>query len=136
MGRPTSFTQERADTICARIAKGESLKAICAEKGQPCETTVRQWLAGNPDFVRQYAHAREQQADFYADEIVEIADTEPDANRARVRIDARKWKASKMAPKKYGDRMELEHSGEVVVLTPEQRQAEIARLLLKRNAAD
>ena len=54
--------------------------------------------------------AREKQADFYADEIITIADTEPDAAIARVRIDARKWTASKLRPKVYGDR--VKHSGD------------------------
>ncbi len=55
----------------------------------------------------QYARAREEQADFYADEIVTIADTEPDAATARVRVDARKWVASKLKPKRYGDKLAL-----------------------------
>jgi hypothetical protein len=70
------------------------------------------------EFRRQYAHARECQADFYAEQIVDIADGkdklevtegEPvlvrDHNRDRLRIDARKWFASKLAPKKYGDKV-------------------------------
>ncbi len=58
----------------------------------------------------RYARAREEQADFYADEIITIADTEPDAAIARVRIDARKWTASKLRPKVYGDR--VQHGGD------------------------
>jgi hypothetical protein len=136
MARPSIFTEERATTICDRIAKGESLKAICGDAKMPSETTVRNWLKDNAEFVRQYACAREAQADFYADEIVTIADEATDANIARVRIDARKWKASKLAPKKYGDRLELEHSGEMTVMTPDQRRAEIARLSAKLHAPD
>jgi hypothetical protein len=47
----------------------------------------------------QYARAREEQAETLVGEIIEIADLEPDTNRARVRIDARKWYASKVLPK-------------------------------------
>ncbi len=58
----------------------------------------------------RYARARGEQADFYADEIITIADTEPDAAIARVRIDARKWAASKLRPKVYGDK--VQHGGD------------------------
>jgi hypothetical protein len=65
------------------------------------------WLALDAEFAAQYARAREEQADYYADEIIEIADTAEDANLARLRIDARKWKASKLRPKKYGEKIDL-----------------------------
>lgn len=61
----------------------------------------------NPLFENEYMRARELRADFQADEIVHIADTEPDAQVARNRIDARKWVASKMLPQQYGDRLDL-----------------------------
>lgn len=77
--------------------------------------TVRRWLMGNEAFRAQYAYAREEQADTYADEIVRIADSEPDSNRARVRIDARKWVAGKLRPKVYGDKVGLEASGSLSV---------------------
>jgi hypothetical protein len=69
----------------------------------PGFATVKRWLSENADFQAQYARAREEQADFYADEIIQIADTCTDTNKARLQIDARKWKASKLAPKKYGN---------------------------------
>ena len=65
-----------------------------------------------PEFSEQYARAREVQADVLADEVIEIADTEPDPNRARVMIDARKWLAGKLRPKKYGDHLKLDHTVE------------------------
>jgi leucyl aminopeptidase (aminopeptidase T) len=103
MGRPSKYSDQLADKICERIADGESLRAICADKNVPGKRTVMTWLSDKEEFRHRYAQAREEQADFYADEIIEIADNEADTNRARVRIDARKWKASKLAPKKYGD---------------------------------
>lgn len=112
MGRPSEYTPEVASAICDKIAEGESLRAICAADDMPDRTTVRRWLSQNEDFRLQYAHAREEQADFYADEIVDIADEAEDAQIARLRVDARKWKASKLAPKKYGDRTTHEHTGE------------------------
>jgi hypothetical protein len=61
---------------------------------------------------KEYARARQIQADYFADQTVEIADSETDNNRARNRMDARRWHASKIAPRKYGDRVVQEHTGE------------------------
>ncbi len=76
------------NTICARIAGGESLRTICEDKDLPDRDTINRWLNADNDgaLCGQYARAREEQADFYADEIITIADTEPDAAIARVRI--------------------------------------------------
>lgn len=120
MARPSSFTQEIADTICLGLAEGVSLRVICAKDGMPDKATVFRWLAGNEAFRDQYARAREAQADFLAEEILQIADDGQNDTyltdnglavnhdaiaRSRLRVDARKWLASKMAPKKYGDKL-------------------------------
>lgn len=130
MGRPSEFTQEKADAICERIADGESLRSICKDEGMPSRMTVFRWLA-DPErvaFRDQYARAREEQAEFYAESIIEIADEkEVEATyqgedvrldlsssaiaRNRLRVDARKWYASKLAPKKYGDFKAVELTG-------------------------
>lgn len=94
---------------------GESLMAICRTAGMPCREFIYEWLQEDKTFADDYARAREAQADFYADQVAEIADTEDDPNRARVRIDARKWIAGKMRPKKYGDRVDHEVDGQVTV---------------------
>lgn len=109
--RLASFTQEIADTICTRIADGESLRAICRDDAMPCTSTVCKWLAERDDFSERYARAREAQADALADEIVDIADRADDPNKARVQIDARKWMAGKLRPKKYGEKVVSEVSG-------------------------
>lgn len=119
MARPSSYSEKRADEICERIARGESLNKLCELDGFPDQTTVYRWIEAHPEFRQNYARAREKQADFYAQEIVDIANEQaevvdknghkydPDVNRDRLRIDARKWFASKVAPKKYGDKLEL-----------------------------
>ncbi len=81
----------------------------------PTATTVFRWLASDADFREQYTRAREDQADTFVDEIIHIADTVEDAQAARVRIDARKWVAGKQRPKKYGDKLDVEHGGTVTV---------------------
>ena len=64
-----------------------------------------------PEFAEQYARAREVQAETLADEIVSIADEDGDPQRQRLRVDARKWVASKLKPKRYGDKVTNEHTG-------------------------
>lgn len=118
-GRPLEFNQEIADEICERLADGESLRRICLDERMPPRRTVFGWLM-NPkleQFKHQYTYARELQAENFADEMTDIADLgEVDRdhnNRDRLRIDTRKWIASKLKPKKYGDKVEVEHSGGV-----------------------
>lgn len=130
-----SFSQKTADAICARLAAGESLRAICRDKGMPAESTVRLWVTDNAHgFAAQYARAREVGLDALADELMEIADTPVIGSKTkideegnsevtqgdmiehrRLQVDARKWYLSKLAPKKYGDKLALEHSGAVTI---------------------
>lgn len=129
-GRVSEFTQETADEICQRIADGESLRSICAGDAMPATSTVFKWLNEQPVFSEQYARAREAQADTLFDEMLDIADDarndwmerrgEDDAGwvangehiqRSKLRLDARKWMAGKLQPKKYGERVTQEHVG-------------------------
>jgi hypothetical protein len=111
-GRPSSYSRKIADEICEAIATGGALHRLCEEReGWPNERTVYRWLEANEEFRRKYARARDRQGDRMAFETVLIADEEPDPVKARLRVDARKWLASKLAPKKYGDRQQLEHTG-------------------------
>lgn len=92
----------------------------------PHVVTVYRWLAKHEEFRNMYTHAREDQAETHADEIVKIADEAPpnDMNGKtdsgyvawqRNRIDARKWVAAKLKPKKYGDKQTVEHEGGVTL---------------------
>lgn len=128
MGRPSDYTPEIADLICERIADGESLRSICSEAEMPSKSMVFRWLAAHDEFRDQYARAREAQADALADEMLDIADdgrndwmeakdkdgavmgwreNGESLRRSQIRLDARKWLASKLKPKKYGDRQLL-----------------------------
>lgn len=113
MAGGVEFSPELFATICERIAEGESLVKICKNSDMPSYTSVMNWLAADKDglLVERYARAREAQADYRADETIDIADECTDANIARIRIDARKWHSGKLAPKKYGDKVQNEHSG-------------------------
>ena len=116
MPRALEFSQQIADEICERLAEGESMRSILRDAHMPASSSVYKWLRFVPDFAEQYARAREDQADTIADQTVWIADTEEDPQRARVRIDARKWYAGKLRPKVYGDRIDHEHKGTINVL--------------------
>ena len=128
MATPREYDPETGDAICERLIEGESLRSICRDPAMPATSTVCKWLANTPAFAEQYTRAREAQADTLADEIVDIADdgrrdytNDPETGReivdhdhiarSRLRVDARKWVASKLKPKKYGDSTRLEHSG-------------------------
>ncbi len=117
MGRPSAYTQELADKICSWLAEGESLLAICKDDpNMPAASTVRRWVTDDrKGFAAQYARARDIGLDHQAEYIIEIADTEPDPARARVMIDARKWHLSKMAPKRYGEKLAAEVTGSIQV---------------------
>ena len=72
-GRPTEYSQEIADVICEEIStSNKSLKTICDDKYMPAVRTVLYWLNSNKDFLQQYTRAKEEQADFLAEEIIEI----------------------------------------------------------------
>lgn len=135
VGRPSSFIQEVADDICMLIARGESLRKICERPGMPAMSSIFKWLNENKEFSEQYARARENQADFLLEEMLEISDlaTPEDVSVAKLRVDARKWYITKVAPKKYGDKQAIEHSGSVVNkninMTPTEFR-EIAKELL------
>jgi hypothetical protein len=100
-----------AAKMCELIGGGLALKEVCELPGMPGRTTAYKWLALHDDFANMYARAREERADLVADEVIGIADTDPDPARARVRIDARKWWAAKVNPKKYGDKTQAEITG-------------------------
>lgn len=132
MGRPTDYTEELADKICVLIAtSAKSMKTIGRELGVH-PATIHRWLNENATFRDKYARAKEDQADFLAEEILDIADDSSNdtkvvnkngevieventewVNRSKLRVDARKWVASKLKPKKYGDKIGVDHSGKI-----------------------
>ena len=127
-GRPKKYSDKLAATICRRLVEGESLRSICRDDTMPAISTVMGGLfdGKHDEFSEQYARARQAQAELRADEIVDIADdtsgdvtTDEDGketvnhehiSRSRLRVDSRKWVASKLLPKVYGDR--LQHTGD------------------------
>ena len=131
MGTPQPYSEDTAKEICLRIMRGESLKAICRDDFMPPNWQVHEWLSGKPDLADRYARACEVRADTIFDDILEIADDNqqdivlnPDGTerlntdhvqRAKLRIDARKWALAKMQPKKYGDKVDHNLTGNLTV---------------------
>jgi hypothetical protein len=134
-GRPTKYTKVLGEKICELLATTSmGLTTICRQADMPNVSTIHRWLNKDKEFCDTYTHAREAQADYLADEIIEIADeTENDhttidigdgveiqkvnteaIQRSKLRVEARKWKASKLAPKKYGEKMDVTSGGEKI----------------------
>ncbi|MBT4498077.1 MAG: terminase small subunit protein [Gemmatimonadetes bacterium] len=142
VGRPTRYKRGLANEICDRIALGETLRKICEEEEMPDRRTVFRWLEKHDEFRHQYTRSRELQQEHFADEILDIADDGQndwmDTNigpmvdkeavlRSKLRVDTRKWLMGKVAPKKYGDRTAVEHSGPgggPIEYLDQQRQAD------------
>jgi hypothetical protein len=120
---PVKLTQSLADAICEQLADGKSLRTICSADGFPAVGSVCRWLAENETFREQYLRARDAQADALADEILDIADgagapvdAAEGANavqRDRLRVETRKWVASKLKPKVYGDKADVNVTGQI-----------------------
>lgn len=138
VGRPSKYNKKRAAKICALLSQGYPLTKICKLQDMPHMSSVMRWLFQESPFQEEfremYAKARESQAEVLADQIIEIADDSAEdfifiegedkdgqgakrvankeqVKRSALRVDARKWVAAKLLPRKYGDKTQLEHSG-------------------------
>lgn len=128
IGRPSDYTPELAEVICIRLSEGESLRSICSDEGLPSKQAVLRWLARNEEFRAQYVRAKELGAEAIAEEMFDIADDASNdwmerhgensegyqlngehVQRSKLRIDTRKWYLSKIMPKKYGDKLDMNH---------------------------
>lgn len=102
-GRPTKYSNELATEICKLISDGKSVKSITKDVCMPSAQTIYTWLNDKQDFLDMYTRAKEEQAEALVEEMMYIAETEEDVNRARLKIDTIKWCAAKLKPAKYGD---------------------------------
>ena len=91
-GRPTDYTPEIADAVCELIVQGDSVLQLSKRDDMPSETAIYTWLSKHEEFAVKYAHARQSQAEVYAQDIINIADkSTPETYQVdRLRIDARK----------------------------------------------
>lgn len=126
------LTSELIERVLERLASGESLRGICRDETMPEIGQIMRLRLSDPAFAKQYTHAREMQAEVFGDELVEIVDDGSNdwmekqygetkawvingeaVARSRLRFDQRRWWMSKVLPKIYGDKIDLNHSGEI-----------------------
>lgn len=112
IGRPTSYTKEKAQTICELIENGMTLQAICKLPDMPTISSIYNWQDEHPEFLESYTRARVRKADTLADMVLSEAFNSHDAQIGRLRVDALKWMASKLSPKRYGDKIEVESNSQ------------------------
>ncbi len=134
VGRPTNYAPSLVEIICEKLSEGYSLRSVCEEKDMPAASTVFKWLRIYPEFVEQYARAKQESADAMAEDILDIADNAtydwmdiqlqsggikeiPDnevIQRSKLRVETRKWIMAKMKPKKYGDKVDITSAGKAI----------------------
>lgn len=143
MSRPSIYSPEIAEAIFERLEQGEALINICRDQGMPGVRTALRWAAENESFGTEYARAREAQAEHMDGMILDVAaKAGEDPQAARVKIDAYKWRAAKLYPKKFGDATMLKHAdakGEKLELGEVERATRLASILgeiEKRRASD
>lgn len=148
MGRPTRYSQELANTICERLALGESMRTVSSAKDMPAMSTIFRWLQEDREnFREQYARAKQESADAMAEDLLDISDDGVNdwmekkygknadstwvvngeaVQRSKLRVDTRKWLMSKMKPKKYGDKLNLEGTvdGKLTIQTVDYKDAD------------
>lgn len=112
IGRPTRKTPELIKEICARISEGRSLSSVCKDEDMPNHSVTWRWLSEDSSFQEQYARAIQSRAMAHADRVLDVTAAvlagkiPPDA--ARVALDGMKWTASRLLPKVYGDRTQVD----------------------------
>jgi hypothetical protein len=133
VGRPSKFTKKLGDMICEQLARGLSLRSVNRDNDWcPSLETIFSWFRKYPQFLDQYARAKAEGADALVDEIQDIADDGTNdwmerfapngraigwevngeaVQRSKLRVDTRKWIASKLKPKKYGDHLDVTSDG-------------------------
>lgn len=138
MGAVTTFDIDIAEEILERLRAGDSLRKACltvqaahtsppSPEGTtvldarcPSPQTVLRWandrdgVPAHAGFAEQYAQARATGWHLIGEEIVDIADdrTIPPEDK-RLMVDARKWLAGKMLPRVFGEKLQLQHEGEI-----------------------
>ena len=140
MGRPVEFPIESPvwQRIIDEVAGGKSLSGALRLEGMPSYGLAKLMIRTNPEYKEAYEKAVEDRADRLAEEIVELADSEPPeglegtamsawVNQKRLQVDARKWVASKLKPRTYGDRLDVSVSDNriSVIQALEQAQARV-----------
>ena len=99
-------TPETAEAICVALAEGRTLRSFDGDPTLPSSDFVLDWAEDDQEFAGQYARARARGWDNRAEAALERAHVAEDAARGRLAFDAERWFLGKMAPKKYGDKLQ------------------------------
>jgi hypothetical protein len=135
---PKPNLKDKIPEIITRMIEGESLRSICRSDGMPAVSTFFVWVSQDTELEKQYSAAIQLRADVYFEQMMDIADTPiegektktidgPDGQKIEVttgdmidhrklQVDARKWALARMNPKKYGEKVDLNHGGRVKVI--------------------
>jgi len=125
-----SYTEKQktklVNTICKEVAGGRSLRSVLRDENMPSNPTFSKWMKDSKQRLLQYTCAREDRADFIFEQILDISDSQEGdmitledgrevvnhdvIQRARLRVDSRKWMLGKMQPAKYGERLDVQSS--------------------------
>ena len=112
--KPYPFTPELFTELCNRISDGRSLRSVCGDEDMPGKYVALDWIAKDATLANQYARACEERAEYLAElALIEASNENIEAGavaRDRLKVDTIKWFASKLAPKKYGDRSQVDHT--------------------------
>lgn len=129
MTKPAFYSPELASEVCDRLALGRSLRSVCEDEDMPSRESVRRWLKEREDFRTHYNSATSERADALFEDMLAIADDRSiDWQDRKVMIATRQWAMARMAPKKYGARVEVSSDSEKP-LAPEMSDLERARVI-------
>lgn len=117
IGRPSTYNEEIAKELCARLAQGNSLRTVCSDDDMPDKSTVFRWMQVHEGFRDQYVRAKGEGSDAIAEQMFDIADEEPPLREdgsidpafiayAKHRTETRKWYLARIAPRRFGDKIE------------------------------
>ena len=114
MSYATDEVTEIQEKVVEAIQTGRSLRQVCQDDGMPDFRTVQRWIVSDGQFAVRYARARMAQADVLFDRMEAVEEAVSagtmDSHAARVVLDSMRWRASKLAPKIYGDRLDVQVS--------------------------
>ncbi|MXV35777.1 MULTISPECIES: lysozyme [unclassified Saccharibacter] len=110
---PVSFSQTLFDAMVVEVMEGSTLREICSGNSRPSRTQFLQWVHERPGLSDQYRRAREISSYILADEIRELEQgiTPDNATASKTRFEIKRWDIARRAPKVFGDKQQLEHSG-------------------------
>ncbi len=124
-GRPSPYADRRSEimgSVCEQIAKGVTMADICRQAGMPDRQTIYEWSVADAEFALRIARARDDGADVIAEQSLAIVDAPPERGpdgkidagsvaHAKLRAEHRLKLLAKWNPKKYGDKIQAEHTG-------------------------